>query len=189
MRPFLTFVTGAYRRPNMLARCVASVEEQDDPDWEHIVLVDEDDYGIDGFHARLGADQDRYRGRYIYVLPDDDMLIVPDFVSGLKRIYAGCAPDIVMAKADKLELGILPDAAYWGGMPALGHVDMLNYVVEAELWKTHSASFTKRDHPYYDGAFAGDFSFVWDLFQGEHSVYWWDRVVARSQRISRGAPE
>lgn len=189
MSPFLTIVTGVYRRPTMLARCVASVEAQDDPDWEHILLVDESDYGIDGFHARLGAEQDRYHGRYIHLLPDDDMLIVPDFVSGLKRICAEHDPDIVMAKADKLELGIMPDEFSWRGIPALGHVDMLNYVVRAEVWKAYSASFDKRIHPYHNGQHAGDFTFIWDVFQGEHTVYWWDRIVARSQRISRGAPE
>jgi len=186
---FLTIVTGTYRRPKMLAKCIESVEAQTDPDWEHIFLDGEEGGGIHGFHTRLGKYQDRYSGEYIYVLPDDDMLIDPEFVAGLKAICEAHNPDVVMVKADKLELGIMPSDVCWELLPIYGQIDLLNYVVRAPLWKAFSSSFTKKDHPYYDGAWAGDFSFIRDVFQCNVQAVWWNRLVAASQRISRGAPE
>jgi len=188
-RPFLTIVTGCYRRPLMLRRNVVSVQAQSDPDYEQMFLEGDAESGIDGFHRRLGERQRHYRGRYIYVLPDDDMLVDADFIAGLKRVCAEHDPDVVMVKADKLRFGILPSAAAWGNVPLFGQVDLLNYVVRAEVWKVHSASFTKRDHPYHHGAYAGDYSFIEDVFKSGASVYWWDRLVSKSQRISQGAPE
>jgi hypothetical protein len=187
--PFLTIVTGTYRRPIMLRRNMASVQAQSDQDVEQVFLEGDDQSGIDGFHRRLAENQERYRGQYIYILPDDDLLVDLEFVGGLRTIVEEWDPDVIMVKANKLRLGILPDAMTWGQWPVLGHVDILNYVVCAPLWKRFSASFAKRDHPYYDGAYAGDFSFIYDVFSTNPRVLWWDRVVARSQRISHGRPE
>ena len=188
MMPFLTIVTGTYRRPRMLRRCIASVQAQSDPDYQQVFLTGDDESGIDGFHRRLGDEQHRYCGRYVYVLPDDDLLMDDEFIAGLKRICAEHDPDAVMVRADKLELGILPRVG-WGRRPLIGDVDILNYVVRAEVWKRHSAAFAKTEYPYHNGAYAGDCSFIRDVFASGARVWWWDRLVARSQRISRGAPE
>ena len=189
MSPFLTIITGTYRRPKMLRRCIASVQAQSDPDYQQVFLSGDEESGIDGFHRRLGDEQHRYSGRYIYILPDDDLLVDPEFIAGLKRACFLWDPDVVMVRADKRELGVLPDEQVWGGQPVHGHVDILNYVVRAEVWKRHSASFAKTEYPYYDGAYAGDCSFIRDVFASGATVWWWDHLVARSQRISRGAPE
>jgi len=188
-RPFLTIVTGCYLRPVMLERNITSVLVQTERSWEQIFLYGDAESGIDGFHQRLGERQDEYTGRYIYVLPDDDMLVDSGFIAGLRRIYAEHDPDVVMVKADKLQFGILPTERVWGGKLIFSEVDLINYVVRAEVWKRHSAAFTRRVYPYHHGAYAGDYSFIEAVFEDEPSVYWWDRLVAKSQRISHGKPE
>jgi len=189
-RPFLTIVTGCYLRPVMLERNITSVLAQTERSWQQIFLYGDAESGIGGFHRRLGERQSEYTGRYIYVLPDDDMLIDSGFIAGLRRICAEHDPDVVMVKADKLHLGILPSEQVWGGGKLIfGEVDLLNYIVRAEVWKQHSAAFTNQDYPYHHGAYAGDYSFIEDVFKSGARVYWWDRLVAKSQRISHGKPE
>lgn len=173
----------------MLARNIESVEAQTDPDYEQVFLIGDDISGINGFLKRLGDRQAEYHGQYIYILPDDDLLIDPGFVAELKRVCGEHDPDVVMVKADKLSLGILPSDPSWGNAPVFSKVDILNYVVRADVWKRHSPSFTKKDHAYHGGAFAGDFSFIEDVFNSSPEVYWWDRLVAKSQRISHGKAE
>jgi glycosyltransferase involved in cell wall biosynthesis len=59
-------------REAMLDECVASVESQIFPDWEHMIEVDRDRVGCAVTMNRLAADAE---GKWLLPLADDDLLL------------------------------------------------------------------------------------------------------------------
>ena len=184
----LSIVTRCYKRPVGLRRNRLSVRLQTHRDYEQIFLVDEEGLGINAADARMAADAPPLiRGRYVYVLDDDDVLIDNQFVAWIHTV--SCThhgPDIIMVKSDNGVLGILPSPAAWGKEPQPGQVSVLNYVVKAEIWKRHAPAFAS--HP----GDAGDSMFITELFRHDYSVHWLDAIMAMTGPISgrnHGRPE
>lgn len=175
--PLITFIIRTHNRPKLLEKNRDSVLMQTDEDWDRLVLIDERGRGLHHANGMLARYKEEVRAKYIYILDDDNRLIVPDFVEGVRAIIEESAPDIIMVKARIDFLGILPDP--WRGPFRLpGDVDGLNFIVERKLWQTHI-------HEYHRFAL-GDFYFIKKLFtlQGLE-IFWWDRVVAEAMQIGR----
>lgn len=174
--PLITFVIRTHRRPGLLERNADSLAIQTDKDWEGVVLVDKVGRGIYYANGMLAKHKERVYGKYVYILDDDNRLIIPDFVQGIRAIVEQSAPDIIMVKANLAFLGTFP--LLWEHTPRIGKVDTLNFIVERELWKKHISVFHK---PSF-----GDFCFIKELFrQPGIEVFWWDRVVAEAMQIGR----
>ena len=164
----------------MLARNKASLAAQTCQDYEHVFLVDEAGIGIAEANRRLSEAQ--ISGEYVYILDDDDEIIDPNFIHDLQAIANQHAPDVIMVRSENGESGILPTCKVWHQRPIEGRISMLNFVVKAGVFKKHAEAFAEKE-------FAGDFTFINEIFQNGYTVHWHDCVVARIQKRSHGEPE
>jgi hypothetical protein len=176
---FLSIVTRCHpNRPSMLAKNQESLTTQTDQDFEQVLIRDEVGIGVSAANALL-ADYDP-AGEYVWVLDDDDMCIYDGMVSDIKEIVTEHDPDVVMVKMDHGGV-IYPDAG-WGVRPVGGRVGSSANIVKREVWNAHKDKWAT-------GRYAADFDFIRDVFQNGYIVYWYDRVVSKVQRVSRGKPE
>jgi len=177
--PFLTFYTPTYRRPKLLADCVASVQRQSDSDWQHLIIPDEVGIGIGGMFAAVKLNVGQIHGKYVYFLQDDDIIVDQDFVAGLKEFTKdNNYPPVVIVRNIKGPLN-LPDI--WQARPERGHIDLGSYVTRMDIFAMHADKFL----PTYDG----DFEFIRALWDLGYEFAWWDRLVARAQQWGFGRPE
>lgn len=178
--PFLSVVTRCYRRPNMLAKNVASLDGQSDADFEQIFLIDEQGVGVYGANAALARAQPR--GEYVLILDDDDMLGDTEAIAVLRQaVTENNRPQLVIFRARHDRLGLLPSPRSWGKGPQLGHIGSCDFIAERALWQRHIAAFGVPA--------AGDYAFARSMWREGPDVVWLDRELAAVQRISRGAPE
>jgi hypothetical protein len=89
MQPFITFYTPTYKRPQALARCLASVASQTVVgEIEQIVIPDHVGVGIHGMYARVPQYASAVHGEYVMFLCDDDVLADATVVETVKT-FAG----------------------------------------------------------------------------------------------------
>lgn len=179
---FLTIITPTYKRPLLLAANKATVAAQSCRDYVQLIMADTAGYGIDGMFQHLAALADQIRSRYVYVLCDDDIFIDVDAVSVLRTIARCEDPEVMMFKAFVGSFGILPSPDIWEHTVKHGKVDLLNYVVRTDVWRAHAEAFTR-------GGYAGDWTFIEDVFRCGHKPIWVDRVFAAAFKTSHGRPE
>ncbi len=175
--PFLSVITRCYKRPDMLAENVASLEGQADPDYEQLFIVDDVGRGVGWANKQLATTKPT--GRYVMVLDDDDMM-VDDNAIALMKEAAKNGPHIVIFKAVHSDLGVLPGPAVWQNRPIRGQIGSCDFITRRAVWEKHIEAF---------GTFAcGDFNFLKAIWLDSPTVVWLDRVLAGVQRISRGQP-
>ena len=181
--PFLTiFTRHMVCRPGLYAGCLESLAAQTCRDFEHVVAVDDVGRGFAFANAQFEAHREQVTGDYVLQLDDDDVLFTPDAVGALKALAEMSCPDVIVFKGDHLELGILPDTAVWGKRPICGHIGGEDFIVKRELWL--------RCLPALRSArYAADYDFMAAIWREKPSVHWFDRVLVRCQRISRGRAE
>ncbi len=175
--PFLTVVTRCFKRPEMLAENVASLEGQTDPDYEQLFIVDEIGQGVGWANQQLATA--RPAGRYVLVLDDDDML-TNDRAITLMKEAAKNGPHLIIFKAVHNGLGILPSRAIWGKRPLFGHIGSCDFVTRLDIWERHIHAFGVDE--------GGDYAFLKAIWQDGPTVVWLDEILAGVQRISRGQP-
>lgn len=176
--PFLSVITRCYKRPNMQAKNVASLEGQADPDYEQLFIVDERGHGIGWANRSLAIAGPV--GEYVMVLDDDDMLVNDCAITWLKEATIN-APALVIFKADHKELGILPSKAVWSKRPLKGQIGSISFISRRDIWDRHIAAFGVDE--------GGDYAYLYAVWQEKPSVFWLDEVLAGVQQISRGRPE
>jgi GT2 family glycosyltransferase len=177
---FLTIYTPTYRRPNLLAACVASVDRQTArADIQHVIVRDAVGIGIAGMFAAIPDHLGELRGKYIYLLQDDDTLIGPDVVHDLRAFVAEQGdPAVVIVKVRKRGQ-VLP--TFWGVRPRQAHIDLGNYVVRCDVFAKHVGDFGAR--------YEGDFDFIDRLWRAGRQFAWFDRLFAHAQVVGMGRPE
>lgn len=182
MTPFLTVVTRHMQsRSGMYTRCLASLCEQTCQNFEHLLIVDPEWQGS-GFawvNAQWAARQADVHGRYVLQLGDDDMLAVPEAIAELKAMADAMDPDIIFFRTDHRELGILPDAMVWERTPVCGHVSDGELIVKRELWARCLGA-------YNSDRYEADYDYLLALWATQPRIMWYDKVLMRCQRISRG---
>lgn len=180
--PFLEVITRCYKRPVMLAANQASLQEQSCHDWIQTLLVDEIGCGVGWANGNLAAYAPKLVGDYIWILDDDDVCIRDTFAAELKSIVDQYKPDVVFVKMDHAELGVLPDAESWGLQPEGARIGTSAFVVKREVWQAHAGAWRSAHY-------ASDFDFIAAVWASKPTVYWYDVIASRVQRISRGAAE
>lgn len=149
--PFVTLLTTAFRRPQALARNLASVCRQTAvDDLEQIVLPDHVGYGWEAMYGRVVWYRDWPRGRYVNWLNDDDALAGPKVVE-TARAQAADYP-ILIARVRKGEQ-IYPQCDPLGS-PVMGAVDLGSYIVRLDVWQRHVTDYGHRYEGDYDHAVA-----------------------------------
>lgn len=180
-QPFLEVLTRVYKRPELLTVNRASLAMQTDPDWWQTLLVDELGRGVGWSYQNMAKYSNSLKGKYIWILDDDDECILPDFVANLKAVVNAVeSPDVVMVRMDHGDGRILPDEC-WQRRPVLGGIGVSAFVVKKELWRKHAWVMNP-------GHYASDFTFIYSIWQSRPKVLWWDTVASRVQKKSFGQP-
>lgn len=179
---FLQVLTRCYQRPTLLMQNINSIAAQSDPDFEHTLLVDGEGRGVGAAQAALANYAAYVRGRYVWILDDDDLCVDAGLVAELKAIAAEHDPDVIMVRMDHGPRGVLPDNTHWQKPPAMSWIGCSAYIVRRELWQRHA-------HAFASATYNSDFDFIDAVFRGDPEIYWHDRIVSQVQRISLGAPE
>ncbi len=181
--PLLTVLTRTYQRPRQLAMNIASLKFQTDNDYQHIVIVDDDGQGLHAANRSLGGNKHRVIGRYVMVLDDDDALLDPGFVAGIRTIehFKG-NPQLAVFKVWRVT-EVVPRSKYW---------EVANYHTG-----THRVCncYALRNDFFMEtiDAFgvprAGDQNWQKVIYQKKPSIFWWNRVVSYNMRIGHSEPE
>ena len=180
-RPFLTLYTNTFRRPDGLAKCLASVGQQTAvDDLEQIVLPDHSGYGVaGGLFGRLPWYADAVRGQYVNLLCDDDVLASADVVAKVKAFAEDRqGPPLIVVNVQKGSTvfpGVPPE-----GEPICGSVDLTSYIVRADLWR----AYLEKYEPVYEG----DWWFAHALYRAGVPAAFCDVLWAIGAQ-SNGRPE
>lgn len=185
-RPFLSIVTRCYKRPKMLAKNRVSAGAQIEGDFEQVFIVDDIGKGLHWANRTLHVNRARAMGEYVLILDDDDMFVDRNAIRYLKAITEKHDPDVIIFKMDQI-LRNLPDME-WGKKIVRAHIGSCCFVVKRKLWYDNIYVFG--DPPGgLDDWVAGDCWFIDCLMKTGCSVYWFDKVLTRTQRVSKGNPE
>ena len=181
---FLTIVTRACQRPQMLSENIASVKSQTCHDLEHIFIVDHTRLGIHVADRALALNMDRVEGEWVYILDDDCILINDNFVELVKDVVATENHDIIMVKSRRppgppSRQSIVPTPQVWGGKMRHGSTNCLCYVMRASLWKVVVEVFGAKP-------WGGDWHMLEAALHREPTIYWLDEIVADARQLGRG---
>ena len=177
---FLEVITRTFKRSELLAKNVASLEVWSDGDWIQTIYEDDVGHGVGWANGQMFHYAQVLRGDYIWILDDDDICIRPTLVTELKMIVKEFMPDVIMLRMDHAERGILPPV----GLHILskGLIGCSAYVVRQEVWKRHA-------YQWQSANYSSDFDFINSILNDDDvSVHWHDVIASKVQRISLGEP-
>jgi hypothetical protein len=179
VKPFLSIYTPTYKRPQQLARCLASVAGQTlVREIEHVVIPDHVGLGIGGMYQRVPAYRDAIHGDYVHFMADDDLLASPTVVETVKHAaQASGYPPMLLVRVIKGGLP-LPQGQPWP--PVCGAIDLGCFITRADVWKAHA-------HCYGD-CYEGDFTFADAVAKSGHGAVFVDLLFLVGA-VNHGAPE
>lgn len=170
------------KRPNMLRICKESVKRQSCQDYEHLFIYDptESGYGMLAANKSFARQLVKIGSRYVMVLDDDNILVDDNLVKDIKEIEA----DMIIFRGivEGLPWPVLPPDDLWEKPIVCNHIDAFCVAVSRELWEQYKAHFGKASG-------GGDFHFMKAAFDHAENIYWHDKVVAETQRVSKGRAE
>jgi len=174
-RPFLTFYTPTFRRPQALLRCLASVQAQTAvAAIEHLVVPDY----VGGMFTQIPHYVDAVHGDYVHILADDDELAGPDVVALVQDFaWRSGLPPIIVVKAQKGG-ATWPAGAPWP--PRCGAIDLGCCIARRDVWERHVEA--------YGDSYEGDFHFMAAVAQAGYDAEVLDLLFLRGA-VMRGAPE
>jgi hypothetical protein len=180
MDPFLTFITPTFRRPQALARCLASVGGQSAVEAvQQFTIVDHVGVGVDGMYERIPLYKDAVHGQYVHLLADDDVLAGPHVVQQVReRAEREGFPPVLIVGAIKGHLTLPLDNA---GPPVCGRIDLGCIVVRRDIWQRHAGDYGKN--------YEGDFWFAKALWDAGHAFVYARDITFLIGAVSRGAAE
>jgi hypothetical protein len=180
---FITFVTPSYKRPKMLAACMASVGAQTlIHEIEHLVLPDHIGIGIEGMYAKLPQYASAVHGEYVHLLADDDVL-ADEHVVGEVKAFAelhGYPPVIIVEVVKHMEQGALCLPLNKFGPPVEGAIDLGCVITRNDVWKQHVGDYGKR--------YEGDADHLLAMWNAGHKFAYSD-VYFLEGAVMRGRPE
>jgi len=181
--PFLSIVTRCFRRPSALALNRASVHAQSDDDLEQIFIVDSHGMGLLAANQSLHQNRSEVRGRYVFILDDDDYLIRTDFVSKIKQVAKDYSPDVIIIKMISVGGKIIPTEDTWKKAPVFCKIGTSCVVVKNKIWQRHIEAFGQPS--------AGDYAFIKELTRKRHgySIRWVNLLASKVQYHGKGKPE
>lgn len=181
MEPFMTIITRTCHRPKALKRCTNSVDMQSDRDIQHLILPDRKCSGMLYANTMLFENRGKVKGRYVYILDDDDVLTDDEFVEDIRNIYIEKDPDAIFVKG-KIGEKNFPKTDSWQSAPKRGGVGSPNIVVKNEVFQRHIGKFRISK--------AGDFYYISAIYNDPavNNIWWFDKEVFKAD-IGHGKPE
>lgn len=183
--PFLDVITRTTgMRPAFLAKNIASLVSQTDPDYRQHFLRDYDpqSHGLAWANAHLANwDYDHLEGDYVLVLDDDDTLVNPGAIALLKDAAHHAAPGIIIFRGNHDRLGVLPPDFMIGMRPQFCQIGSCDFITRRDLFLEHIHNF---DQPK-----GGDFHFIDSMWEAAGRVFWISEILSAVQRISEGSTE
>ena len=172
MAPFLEIITRHYaKRPGLMRDNRASLIDQTCGDWQQTVLIDRVGVGVPGANAMLAEYASQVRGKFAWVLDDDDECINANLVARLKEIDAEQSPDVIMLKMDHGPWGVLPPDELWGKPPKYSQIGSSAFVVRRELWHEYGDNWRRN--------VGGDYGFISAVWQSAPKVAWYEEISSR----------
>lgn len=179
--PFLTLYTPTRRRPQQLWACLESVERQTAvEEVEQFVHPDHVGHGVSGgLFGRLSHVAPAFRGRYVNLLCDDDVIASDLGVETVKAFAERMDyPEVIVTRVQKGPLRLpLCDPI---GEPICGQVDLTSYIVRSDVWHQHIQDYGLR--------YEGDFDHAHALFKAGRTFAFCDLLWAVGAQ-SNGRPE
>jgi hypothetical protein len=182
VEPLFSIVTRHYvKRPRMFKKCCESVDSQLVKNYEHIIIKDEIGIGSLKANGLFFANKDKIKGKYVFMLDDDNILIDNMFIGDMKVIIKEKNPDLIFIRSN---LGgmIHPLPETWKKPNLLvNHIDTANVVVKQSLWKENINHFSEIQ--------TGDFNFINTVYKKAKNVVWHDKVYTKTLMVGKGSPE
>ena len=182
---FLSIVTRHHpARPELFESCLASVNSQNDPDFEHIILNDDRGLGIAHANKMFYTNKHKVTGDYVFILDDDDVITTSNFVTEMKEIAkTQNYPDIIFIRMLINGHPRPTTDICWGQKELVRkHIGSSCFIMKNKLWQDHI-------HNFLPIPTTGDFEFIFKAFRHSKSHYWHDRVYSKTLRISQGRTE
>lgn len=152
-----------------------SLSEQSDPDYQHVIIEDVYQRGVEYANGQMSArDWSDVQGEYVLILDDDDLMADDELIEKLKLHTLDDPTDLFFVKMDHGVWGILP-AETWEWEPKRGRQGCSCVIPSRDLFLQAVKSYK----PKYDG----DYDFVkacWDL---AGDMAWLDTVATRVQQV------
>jgi hypothetical protein len=169
--PFLTFVFRCTNRPAGIHRALSSLRKQTDQDFQTLCLIDDVGRGIPWANKNLKHTKQHVKGKFVYMLEDDDDFLHDDFIKDLKKIVSDHSPGVIMCKA-LIEGKVFPKPLVWRNKPIISQIGTPCFIVSNAVYQRHVHA--------EDVQKCGDFHFLSDLWPMKYPTYWWDQVVNAS---------
>jgi hypothetical protein len=157
----------------MLEQNQRSLQHQTDPDFEQIVITDNEDRGYLWANSQIAKLTEKLQGQYVYILDDDDKLVCDTFIEDFKSLIINCKirPMVVICKGYYIENKIFPK--FWQTEPIRGQIGSPNFIVDKTV-------FHDRKHMWQQKR-AGDYFFIkscWDA--NPDWFFWWDQIIFKA---------
>jgi len=147
-------------------------------DFQHIIIQAPKPYGFEEANRSFSYTKEMIKGKYVFLLDDDDVIVNRGMIIELKRVVAlNKDPEVILFKCiinDK----IYPLNTVWGKAPRVGHIGGSCFVVRTDVFIQNIDTFAKPR--------CGDFSFIETLFKNNHSRIWLDQVMCKTLQVGRG---
>lgn len=179
MNPFITFYTPTYKRPTYLTICRMSVQMQTCRSFQHMVIVDDTGIGVDGMFRDIRRHAKNIRGRYVYILSDDDKLLLPE---GLEKVRAFAQandnPPVIIVRNHKWGKTF---PLLWKHEPVHTKIDTGNFIIRADVFKENADRFGE--------CYEGDYVFIKHLWDKGYPFAWFDYEFSEMQVGGKGMTE
>ena len=187
--PFLSIVTRSYKRPNYLKKCLQSVFEQHDPDFQHIVLFDDVGVGSAKSNQALSESLLYVTGEYVLIVDDDDIIEDRDFIRFMKMRVISNQKVLGVIMQARVPGHIIPtDNQINSHILRESFVSSSCFCLRQDIFNRFIQFFSVQAPGVSSDRHGGDFSMI-DMVSKSCELEWHHRVVVHTPRWNFGQPE
>jgi len=184
--PFLSIITRKYLRPNGFEKNVKSVNAIIGNNFEQIFIIDSVGHGMLNANKSFSLPEvlSEIDGKYVFLLDDDDFITNPLIVLQLESISELMNPDVIFFKMHIRNKNncLYPTPNQWRNNKMIaGSIGGSCFAVKTELYKKYIEHFGQER--------MGDFYFINEVMKSNPTVYWYDKQMSETGKVSRGAKE
>jgi hypothetical protein len=184
--PFLSIITRRYIRPEGFEKNQSSINCLVDKDIEQIFIIDSVGHGMLNANKSFSLPEVKsiVSGKYVFLLDDDDYITNPFMTIQLKSIAESTNADVIFFKMfiKNKNMCLYPTPNQWKNNTMFaGSIGGSCFVVKNEIYQKHIENFGH--------VRMGDFNFINAVMKTNPNVYWLDKQMSETGRVSRGAKE